>query len=118
MGYGCLFHWVELQDGMPSAGETFRCFGTVVGVSIPLALILLYMLRHAAHLRSTATAVVGALAIAAFAADTLMLVHQLDATVLVLVWNVGTLLVLVLAGRVAGPKLLAVIEEAALGSKV
>ena len=114
MAYGCLFDWVELRDGMPTAGETFRCFGTVVGTSLPLALVLLYMLHYAAHLRSTTTAVVGALAIASFTADTLMLIHQLDATALILAWNVGTLLLLVLAGRVAGQKLFALVDQARL----
>jgi len=71
-------------------GETVRCFATLLITSVPLSLALLVMLRYAAFLRPTAVSVTGGLAVAAMTSFALSLVHDLDATVMVLVWNLGS----------------------------
>jgi hypothetical protein len=51
---------------------------------------MLVMLRHAALLRPTAVAAIGGLAVAAMTSFTLSLIHDLDATIMILLWNLGT----------------------------
>jgi Negative regulator of sigma F len=58
--------------------------------SVPLAIALAAMLRYAALLRGGAVAMTGGLAVAAITATALSLFHDHDATVLILVWNLGT----------------------------
>src|SRR5262249_14510767 len=79
--------------------EAARCFATLLLTSVPLLLMLLLMVRYAAALRPTETIMTGALAIAAIAATALSLLHDLDATIMILIWNFGVAAALVaLAG--------------------
>jgi hypothetical protein len=89
VSYGCLTNWVDIgPDGM-RMGEAARCFATLLVTSLPLSLGLFVMLRHAAWLRPTAVTLTGGLAVAAMAASALSLFHNIDATVMVLIWNFG-----------------------------
>jgi len=99
VGYQCLTQWVAIgPDGM-SFGEAARCFATLVLTSLPLSLAMLVMLRYAAPLRPTAATFMGSLAVAAITATALSLFHVIDATVMILMWNFGTAVLLVgLAG--------------------
>ncbi|WP_407150322.1 NrsF family protein [Bradyrhizobium sp. ORS 86] len=95
IGYQCLAEWVSIgPDGM-SLGETARCFATLVLTSLPLSLAMLVMLRYAAPLRPTAATMMGSLAVAAITATALSLFHVIDASVMVLMWNLGTAIVFV-----------------------
>jgi hypothetical protein len=105
IGYQCLSHWVRLDpDGM-RLGETARCIATLVLTSLPLSLAMLFMLRYAAPLRHTAATVTGSLAVAAITATALSLFHNLDATIMILVWNLGTALLMVGLGGLFGRRL-------------
>jgi hypothetical protein len=100
--YGCLTNWVSIgPDGM-RMGEAARCFATLMLTSMPLSIALYVMLRHAAWLRPTAVTVTGGLAVAAMTATALSLFHDLDATVMVLVWNFGVAAVIVGLGWLLG----------------
>jgi len=102
LGYQCLTGWVSFDpDGM-RLGETARCFATLVLTGLPLSLAMLVMLRHAAPLRPTGTAVAGSLAVAALTASALTLFHDLDASVMILVWNLGTTALIVGLGAPLG----------------
>lgn len=90
IGYQCLTNWITLEPGGMRLGETARCFATLVFSSLPLALALLVMLRYAAPLRPTAATLTGSLAVAAMTATAMSLFHDLDASVMILVWNIGT----------------------------
>lgn len=106
IGYQCLYKWVDVGPGGISFGETARCFATLVLTSLPLSLAMLMMLRYAALLRPTATGVMGSLAVAAITATALSLFHTLDATVMILMWNVGTAAVFVGLGSMFGRRML------------
>jgi hypothetical protein len=106
IGYQCLTNWVSLGPGGITLGETTRCFATLVLTSLPLSLALGMMLRHAAPLRPMATALTGSLAVAAMTATALSLFHELDATVMILAWNVGTAALFVGLGALVGPRML------------
>jgi hypothetical protein len=102
VSYGCLTHWVDIEpDGM-RMGEAARCFATLILTSLPLSLGLFLMLRHAAWLRPTAVTLTGGLAVAAMTATALSLFHDLDATVMVLVWNLGVATMIVGIGYLLG----------------
>ena len=88
IGYGCLTSWVELPAGM-KAGDEANCFALLVITGVPLSLMMLIMLRHAALIAPTAAAIMGGLAVSAVTAVALSLFHSHDASALVLLWNLG-----------------------------
>jgi len=90
IGYGCLTNWVGMDPEGIHMGEAARCFATLLLTSVPLSIAMLVMLRHAALLRPTAVAAIGGLAVAAMTSFTLSLIHDLDATIMILLWNLGT----------------------------
>jgi len=99
IGYQCLVRWIAIGPDGVSFGETARCFATLVLTSLPLSLAMLVMLRYAAPLRPISVALMGSLAVASITATALSLFHAIDATVMILMWNVGTTVLFVgLAG--------------------
>jgi hypothetical protein len=107
IGYQCLTNWVNLGPGTIMLGETARCFATLALTGLPLSLVLGIMLRHAAPLRPAATALAGSLAVAAMTATALSLFHEIDATVMILVWNLGTAALFVGLGALFSTRILA-----------
>jgi hypothetical protein len=107
IGYQCLTNWVDLGPGAITLGETTRCFATLALTGLPLSLVLGIMLRHAAPLRPPATALTGSLAVAAITATALSLSHKIDATVMILVWNLGTAALFVGLGALFSTRMLA-----------
>ena len=102
IGYGCLTGWIGLGPDGIHLNEMARCFATLLLTSIPLSVAMLVMLRHAAALYPRSVAVIGSLGVAAITASALSLVHELDATVMVLAWNVGTATLMVGTSGVLG----------------
>jgi hypothetical protein len=100
IGYQCLTQWIVIGPDGVSLGEAARCFATLVLTSLPLSLAMLVMLRYAAPLRPTAVTFMGSLAVAAITATALSLFHTIDATLMILVWNVGTAVLFVSLGGV------------------
>lgn len=111
IGYGCLTDWVSLEPDGVRLGETARCFATLLLVSLPLAFAMLVMLRHAAPLGPTAVGVTGGLAVAAIAAAALSLFHDLDATAMVLIWNLGAAGLVVAASGLIGPRMFSWVDR-------
>jgi hypothetical protein len=89
IGYGCVTAWVEIGPGGISLGETAECFATLALISVPSAAAMLWMLRHAAALRPVAATLLASLAVAAVTASGLLVIHPLDATIMILAWNFG-----------------------------
>lgn len=106
IGYQCLTKWVSVEPNGIRLGETARCFATLVLTSLPLSLAMLMMLRYAAPLRPTAATLTGSLAVAAITATALSLFHDLDATLMILMWNLGTAALFVGLGGALGGKML------------
>jgi hypothetical protein len=105
IGYQCLTDWMSLEPGGIRLGEAARCFATLVLTSLPLSLAMLVMLRHAAPVRPIHVSLVGGLAVAAITATALALFHDLDATVMILLWNLGTAAMFVGFGGAFGRKM-------------
>ena len=109
IGYGCLANWIVLPPDAVSFATSMRCLATLVLTSLPLSLVLLVMLRHAAPIRPTQVAMCGSLAVSGVAATALSVFHEIDATVMVLLWNVGTAALIVLIGVAFGRRLFALV---------
>jgi hypothetical protein len=105
LGYQCLTDWISLEPDGIRAGETARCFATLVLTSLPLSLAMLVMLRHAAPLRPTTVTLAASLAVAGLSATALSLLHGLDATLMILIWNLGAAAMLIGLGCVFGRKM-------------
>ena len=105
IGYQCLTNWVSLEPNGIRLGETARCFATLVLTSLPLSLAMVVMLRYAAPLRPMSVTLTGSLAVAAITATALSLFHDLDATVMILTWNLGTAALFAGIGGALGGKM-------------
>lgn len=106
IGYGCLTDWVSMGPNGVHIGEAARCFATLLLTSVPLSIAMLLMVRYAALLRPTAVCVAGGLAVAATTSFAMSLFHDLDATVMILVWNLGSAALIAGASSLAGSSVL------------
>ncbi|MBS2132217.1 DUF1109 domain-containing protein (plasmid) [Burkholderia thailandensis] len=113
IGYGCLTNWVKIGPDGLSPGETARCFATLVLTGVPLSLTLLIMLRHVARLAPAPVAMAGSVAVSAMTAVALSLYHPLDATVMILMWNIGLTVILLIGSASYGSRLFRWIGAAA-----
>ena len=105
IGYGCFVDWVSIGPDGIRLGEELPCLALLVLTGVPLAIALAAMLRHAALLRGGAVAMMGGLAVAAITATALSLVHDHDASVMILVWNLGTVALITGAGCLFGRRI-------------
>lgn len=97
IGYQCFAGWVPIPPGAITVEAASGCLATLVLTSLPLSLLMLAMLRYTASLRPTSVILMGSLAVSAITATSLSMFHPLDATAMILGWNLGTAL-LFLAG--------------------
>jgi len=98
LGYGCLAHWSPITPGSIPWHEASRCLTLVLVLSLPLSALTIAMLRSAAVVRPRAVLVAGFLAVSATASSAMTMLHELDATALVLFWDVGLIAVVALIG--------------------
>jgi hypothetical protein len=105
IGYGCLTDWVSLGPDGVRLGSTLECFATLLLVSLPAAAALALMLRSTAWLDPTPVAISGGLAVGGIAASAMTLLHDLDATVMVLVWTLGATALIAALGGLLGRRI-------------
>ena len=106
IGYGCLTDWVSMGPNGVHIGEAARCFATLWLTCVPWSGAMLVGGRDAAVLRPTAVCVAGGLAVAATTSFAMSLFHDLDATVMILVWNLGSAALIAGASSLAGSSVL------------
>ena len=105
IGYQCLTQWISMGPNGVSLGEATRCLATLVLTGLPLSLAMLVMLRYAAPLRPTAVTFMGSLSVAAITATALSLFHAGDATLMIIMFNVGTAAMFVGLGSLFGRRM-------------
>lgn len=105
IGYQCLGNWVSIGPNGVDTGEALRCLATLVLTSLPLSLAMLVMLRYAAALRPTAVTLMGSLSVAAITATALSLFHTVDATLMILMFNIGIGVMFVGLGSLFGSRM-------------
>jgi hypothetical protein len=102
VGQACLTQWVAIGPEGMQLGESARCLATVLLTSLPLSLALFAMLRRGSLLHGGALTLTASLAVAAMSATAMSLFHRLDASVMVLIWNLGVAALIVAAGSWLG----------------
>lgn len=105
IAHACLAQWVSIGPQGIEVGETARCFATVLATSVPLSLAMFVMLRHGSMLNGAAATLTGSVAVAGMVAAAMSVFHSLDASVMILVWNLGTAGVIVALGACLGRRL-------------
>ena len=105
IGYQCLTQWISMGPNGVSLGEATRCLATLVLTGLPLSLAMLVMLRYAAPLRPTAVTLMGGLSVAAITATALSLFHASDATLMIIMFNIGTAAMFVGLGSLFGRRM-------------
>jgi hypothetical protein len=105
-GLGCLRNGVSLRGGHGAMGNSPDCFMFICAASLPLAVGLFWMLRHARPIAPLPVAATGALGVAATAAFILEFFHPFDVTVIDLTLHVSAVcLVVVLVTSLRRPLL-------------
>jgi hypothetical protein len=79
-GLNCWRHWITYGPDGSHLGESAECFHFILGVSLPLLLSLLYLLRRALPLTPIRVAALGGLGVAGIAAFILQFFHRFDVT--------------------------------------
>lgn len=95
VGRSCLVNWITLGDGQVQRAEVIDCALSLVLAALPLTAAMLALLRRAAPIRLGPATLAGGLAAAGLTSTAMTLLHQHDASVMVLIWNVGTLALVV-----------------------
>ncbi len=106
IGYGCLAHWVAFDPAGVQWAELLRCAATLLASSIPLSAGMFWLLRHTARLGAMPSLLAGALAVAALTAVALSLLHEFDASLMILAWNLGAALLVLVADAAVGSRVL------------
>ena len=96
LGSGCLDEFLRSPDAM-HLGTSFECLNTIVLTSLPPAIVMVLMLRRVVPFHPAAVAAMGALGVSSLASTALTLYHPLNSAAMVLIWHIGTIL-LVVAG--------------------
>ena len=103
LGLGCLESWIQLGPDGLSVHPDWFCFPAISLVGMVPAIAMALMLRHGAPLTPHLSTALGGLAAAGLGNFGLRLFHPQDASIMVLVWQMGTVFVLTaLAGWAGG----------------
>jgi hypothetical protein len=105
-GLGCLRSWVIPGMQPATMHDADGCFTFIVGLSIPLSILTVLMIRRACPLRPNLTAATGGLAVAAAAATLLTFFHPHDASAIDLAMHALAVTLVVCANRLLGGWLL------------
>lgn len=99
VGYGCLLDWVQHgPDGLVIRPD-WDCLPPAALIGIVPAMAMVFMLRRGAPLAPRLTLALAGLAVAAIVNFGLQFFHARDASIMVLVWHLGSVAVLsMLAG--------------------
>ena len=106
IGFGCLTAWVSIEPGMVTPYEARQCLTTALLCGVPISALVIVLMRRGAPLHRTAATFAGGLTAAGITAVALTLVHSIDPSVMILLWNVGIVLVLIAGQTLAGRRLL------------
>jgi len=106
LGQGCIEAWIRLGPDGLSLQPDWYCVPAIVLVGAVPAIAMAVMLRRGAPLTPHKTVALGGLAAAGFGNFGLRLFHDQDASIMVLVWQVGTVLVLTALAAWTGPRIL------------
>ena len=102
LGAGCLRSWIVMGPDGLSLHPDWLCFPAIVIVGLVPAIALVIMLRRGAPLAPHVTSALAGLAAAGLGDFGLRFFHPQDASVMVLTWQMGTVLLLMLLASQCG----------------
>lgn len=105
-GVGCLRGWVAPDTAVATAAQTHGCFGFILAFSLPLSLVLVWLLRRGYALRPVLAAAMVGLASAAGSASLLEICHEYDAAATDLAMHALAVMLVVGINAVCGGRLL------------
>ncbi len=105
-GMGCLRAWAVPEAYPMPPAQAEHCLVFIVGVSLPLSLLLIVMLRRGFSLRPNLTAIIGGLACASAAATLLNFIHPYDAAATDLAVHSLAVVIVILANTIFGGRIL------------
>lgn len=106
VGVGCLKDAINVGVYELSFSFDLICLPATTLVGFVPAVVMVYLLRRGAPLYPYLSAFLGGLAAAGLGNFGLRLFHPQDASLMVLVWQLGSVMLLTVAFGLAGPKLL------------
>jgi hypothetical protein len=105
-GMGWLRTW-SIADANPMPpDQPAHCLIYILGISLPLSLLLIVMLRRGLSLRPNLTAIIGGLACASAAATLLNFIHPYDAAATDLAVHAFAVVIVILANTIFGGRIL------------
>lgn len=105
-GLGCL-RTASIPDmHTASMAEAHTCFVVIIGLSVPLSIAIVLMVRRAFSLRPNLTAVTCGIAVAAAAATLLNFAHPYDAGATDIAVHIVAIAIVIGLNRIAGGRLL------------
>jgi hypothetical protein len=106
IGYGCIDEWIRFgSDSMPLE-QSWACFRRTLLATAAPAIIIAIMLRRGAPVMPVATMALGALGAAGLGHVAVRLFHSQDSSITILVWQLGTVFLLIALASLAGRSLL------------
>jgi hypothetical protein len=106
VGQGCLDDWLRLGPAGLQIRPDWDCVPMASVISIVPAVAIFMMLRRGAPLYPRLTLVLAAIAVAAIGSFGLQIFHFRDASIMVLIWHVGSVLLLSMIAGALGDRLL------------
>lgn len=107
LGWGCVHELSHSGMAALSYQAHDDCARAIAAISVPLALAMFVMVRHAGVLRPAPTAMLAALSAAALSSAGVSLVHQGESSLMTLLWHFGAVALLSLVSLAAGRRLFA-----------
>jgi hypothetical protein len=102
IGQGCVSDWMRLGSFALATPPSWMCVRGTLIVSAGPAVAIAIMLRRGAPLMPVATAALGALGAAGLGNVGLRLFHPQDSSIMILVWQIGTIFLLMVLAGLAG----------------
>lgn len=106
LALGCYQAWVATGDLMAQFAPDWQCFPGIVVTGFGPAVLMVLMLRRGAPISPRISIALGALAASAIADFGLRLFHPQDVSIMVLVWQVGTVFLLSAIAGMSGRTIL------------
>lgn len=103
LGEGCWSDWLVHGAAGLAVRADFKCFPAILAISVAPSILIFVMARRGAPIAPVITTGLAALAAAALAAAALRLFHTEDASVMVLVWQFGSVAALTGLEALFGP---------------
>ena len=108
LGVGCLRDvYAQGWQALAFESHVSECARMIVLTSLPIGLVMLWMVRHAGVVRPVPTAMLVTLGAAALSAAAVSLIHDGETALMALLWHAGVVGVLSLLGALSGNRVFA-----------